>query len=366
MDKNQKIQQANVMNKEDEIYKDIECKNIILSSTNQSTCAVPITEELGEVELCIEDIPKGTTTWLTRYSETNKLYHIESGRNGHFCIHIGYNDIKMQPSATYFIRSILVKANPPYKHFPVDKVCEKHKENNPITDRQPIQPTKGTPKEEYSFCMSGIRPSLIHWCGKPNENNTIRLTMNLMFPCMDSCCNTSYNSTSKNAEAARDLKLVQTLEKLHHNQISVIRRHTVDIWPKARISKRELYKKERRQPKGGQSHRMKSKVNDLTNQVKNNKDTTNQVKKQTSMKLARYSAEIISEMILKLKKDEYHPKDITTIQETKTKKKKFDKYNYHLKQIIQLLKNENNTSLDILIMLQEIKKMKKRLKFIIE
>ena len=73
MDKNQKIQQANVMNKEDEIYKDIECKNTILSSTNQSTCAVPITEELGEVELCIEDIPKGTTTWLTRYSETNKF-----------------------------------------------------------------------------------------------------------------------------------------------------------------------------------------------------------------------------------------------------------------------------------------------------
>ena len=359
------IKQANMIKKEDEIYKEIEYKNIILSSTNQSTCANPITEELGKVELRIEDIPKGTTTWLTRYSEANKLYHIESGRNGHFCINVCYNDIKLQPSGTYFIRSILVKANSPYKHFPVDRICEKHKENDPITDKQPIQPTKGTPKEKYSFCISGTRPSLIHWCEKPNENNTIRLTMNVMFPCMDTCCNTSHNSTSKNAEAARDLKLVQTLENLHNNQINVIRRHTINIWPKARIANRELCKKERRKPKGNHAHRIKSKIDELPNQVKKNNGTPNQFKKVKNTKLARYSAELISEMIVKLKKDDSDLKDLTTNQETKVKKKKFNKYKYHLKQIVQLLKNEK-TSLDILIMLQEIKKIQKKLKCIIK
>ena len=117
-------------------------------------------------------------SWLTCYSEENHLYHVQSGRNGRFKININYkseqclinylqihlflfvSDIPTNQNGLYFVRSVLIRSNPAYSHFPgwlllifpniemlttsfviVDRVCDKH--SAPGAPNQPIQPLPG-------------------------------------------------------------------------------------------------------------------------------------------------------------------------------------------------------------------------------
>eukprot|EP00090_Calanus_glacialis_P007056 TRINITY_DN15519_c0_g1_i5.p1 TRINITY_DN15519_c0_g1~~TRINITY_DN15519_c0_g1_i5.p1 ORF type:complete len:144 (+),score=19.04 TRINITY_DN15519_c0_g1_i5:479-910(+) len=78
----------------------------------------------------------------------------------------------------------------------------------------------------------------------------------MIFMCNDSCINSSLSHVFKNAESARDLFLVQTLEMESRGVITVLARSKVSVWPKASVCERDLQKTERRKPKGAAAQKL--------------------------------------------------------------------------------------------------------------
>ena len=244
----------------DKIIEKERLKNIIINAKAESTEFNISLHELGNVEIDIVNTPDHKGSWLSCYSEYNNLYHIKSGQEGCLQINLRYQNIKNQNQATFFIRSVLVKKNTAYREYPVDKLCDKHQTTDDDTiNRNPVQAKLMTPLAEYFYTTPNPRSSLIHWCMAPNNEGTIETTTKLMFPCNDTCTNSTYSSKFTNTEASRDLVLVQTLEQLHNDKIQVLARHHIDIWVKAVICNRDLKKTERRKPKGGLAHQINKK-----------------------------------------------------------------------------------------------------------
>ena len=210
------------------------------------------TAQLGSTEnsVLIEDIRDHKNGWLTCYSQHNKLYHVQSGLDGHFKVDMCFRNVQDYENGIYFIRSVLIKKNQRYKDYPVDKVCDKHASKNKHMNKQPIQAALTTSNQEYVYTESGFRPSILHWCKKPDGQQIIKKTINLTFPCNDTCSNTSFDNQIKTTEASRDLILVQTLECASQGKILILARHIINIWPKSVVCKRDLAKTERRKPKG--------------------------------------------------------------------------------------------------------------------
>ena len=227
----------------------------ILNANTIATNSNISTEIIGKFEVHIPDIADDKGGWLTRYSEDNKLYHIKSGPTGQFMINTNYQHIKASEQDTFFIRSVLIKKNSVYRVYPVNRICDKHSyAKNYYENNNPIQAAIMTPKCEYSHSQTLPRSSMIHWCNPPNHEGTIKTSINLMFPCNDTCPNSTYSHILKNMEASRDLKLIQTLEVLRDNNIQILARHCTDLWIKSNICARDLIKTERRKPKGSLSH----------------------------------------------------------------------------------------------------------------
>ena len=218
-------------------------KNFIINSNTPSTNAELSIENLGDIKIRISNIPDHNKGWLACYSEENKLFHIRSGLNSHFKINLKYENINTNTQGPFFIRSLLVKKNNAYRQYPVDQLCDKHKTiYNYKTNRNPVQATLTTPSSRYLYTETTPRSSIIHWCQAPNREGTIETSISLMFPCNDTCTNSTYSSRFKNTEASRDLILIQTLEHVHGNKIEVLARHHLDVWIKATLCARDLFK----------------------------------------------------------------------------------------------------------------------------
>jgi len=241
---------------------------------SKSTTQGASVEDLGDVEnieiknINVDDGKK----WLTCYSTANKYYHVKSGRDGHFSVKLHYSNVELHEEGEYFVRSLLIRSSDAFRHFPVNQVCEKHcvtydglaylyKKN------QPLQALPGSSEQVYTYSDQGARSSLIHKCSKPDDSGHIIASTQMIFMCNDSCINSSYSQDYKNAEAARDLLLVQTLEVKKQGVIKVLARSKVAVWPKASVCQRDLKKTERRKPKGAaaqKANRLKREINDAT------------------------------------------------------------------------------------------------------
>jgi len=213
-------------------------------------------EDLGEVEWKVQNIEHRKGSWLTCYSEENHLYHVQSGRNGRFKININYKNIPTNQDGLYFVRSVLIRSNPAYSHFPVDRVCKIH--SSPGSPNQPIQPLPGAVEGGYALTEStatSMRPSLLQWVPRPDYEGNIRADLEMIFMCNDSCANSSLPQCK--GEAARNLYLVSTLEMKYGDAVTVLARSKVPVWIKASVCKRDLDKKIRRKPKGAAAQKTK-------------------------------------------------------------------------------------------------------------
>ena len=232
------------------------------------------TAKIGSIEnsVLIEDVRDHKNGWLARYSQYNKLYHVQSGLDGNFKVNMCFRNVQDYEDGIYFIRSILIKKNQRYKDFPVDKVCDKHASKNKHMNKQPIQAVLTTSNQEYVYSESGYRPSILHWCKQPDEQHIIKRTINLTFPCNDTCTNSSLANQIKNTEASRDLLLVQTLECASQGKIHILARHSTNIWPKSVVCRRDLTKTERRKPKGSLAQLSRKNMQQLKKDNDNHKN----------------------------------------------------------------------------------------------
>ena len=249
-------------------------KNFIINSNTQSTNSELPIENLGDIKIRIPNIPDHNKGWITCYSEENKLFHIRSGLNSHFKINLKYENINTDIQGPFFIRSLLVKKNNAYRQFPVDQLCDKHKTIYDYkTNRNPVQATPTTSPSKYLYTETTPRSSIIHWCQAPNREGIIETSVSLMFPCNDTCVNSTYSSRFKNTEASRDLILIQTLEHVHGKTIKVLARHHLDVWIKATLCARDLFKPERRKPKGATAQQLNKKRKIDSQKSETNTDT---------------------------------------------------------------------------------------------
>ena len=80
----------------------------------------------------------------------------------------------------------LVRCDPKFTHFPVDAVCDKHKEQN--TFNCPLEPLPTeTQKWRYSYEDSAV---LRYNCGSVIDlgpGATLNVTPSIIFPCNSSC-----------------------------------------------------------------------------------------------------------------------------------------------------------------------------------
>ena len=200
------------------------------------------TSPLGNLKVTIKGDPD-----LVAWSEANQNWHIKSGRDSYLPLTLEATNITGK-DGMYFMRLTLVRRNQKYQELKVDTLCDKHAiPGDPEDKLRTIQ--KVADNDNNYWYTSGIQRSLCAGCPWPKEGNIKReITVKLI--CMDTCHNSS--KPSKLRERARDLLLVATLEHKSYpgNEISIIARNAIPIWPKNRIAKRELLKKERRLPKG--------------------------------------------------------------------------------------------------------------------
>eukprot|EP00092_Neocalanus_flemingeri_P000761 GFUD01000808.1.p1 GENE.GFUD01000808.1~~GFUD01000808.1.p1 ORF type:complete len:443 (+),score=87.48 GFUD01000808.1:114-1442(+) len=238
---------------------------------SESTSQGALIDDMGDVEMIVQNIKDEGRKWLTCYSPSNQSYHVKSGRDGNFSITLRYNNIEIHPDGEYFVRSMLIRSSEAYRHFPVNRVCEKHQGTIDGIDQemniiQPLQALPGSSAKEYFYSHLGVRPSFIYKCKAPDVNGTIIANPKMIFLCNDSCSNSSYSQHYKNAEAARSLYLVQTLEVKKLGVVKVLARSKVSVWPKASVCDRDLLKTERRKPKGAAAQKA-SRLKRLNNEA---------------------------------------------------------------------------------------------------
>ena len=211
------------------------------------------TSPLGSMKVTIKSDPD-----MVAWSEANQNWHIKSGRDSHLPLTLETSNITAK-DGLYFIRLTLVRRNQKYQELRVDTLCNKHAIPGDPEDK--LRTIQKVADNDYNYWYSsGIQRSLCAGCPWPKGGHIKReITVKLI--CMDTCHNSS--RLSRLREKARDLLLVATLEHKSYpgNEVSIIARNAIPIWPKNRIAKRELFKKERRLPKGQKRGVKKEKKN---------------------------------------------------------------------------------------------------------
>lgn len=170
-------------------------------------------------------------------------------------------DVPVVSGGHYFIRSVLVRLNAPYKEIPVDQVCDSHDQGDKEGEkkRQVLQMKPGL-VDHSAFYTNTLdrRTSLCLWVSPPNEEGEVIATKKMVVTCTSSCATSS--AKFKKPERARDMALVQTLEvQKPGGEVEVLARVANNVWPKADVNKRDYKKPERRKPKGGASEPQKRK-----------------------------------------------------------------------------------------------------------
>jgi hypothetical protein len=158
----------------------------------------------------------------------------------------------------YSVRCVLVRASIQHRQYPVECVCETHRghPDGPKEDRhQVLQAKPGTSPDKFWYTYDGLRKSVLFEAPVPDQEGEIRVHMNLVSLCCDSCeaATPGYQNLINSAgkEASRDWLLVISLEARLNERQSVLARHVLPCWFKACVNPRDLNKPVRRKEKGG-------------------------------------------------------------------------------------------------------------------
>jgi len=211
-------------------------------------------DDFGDTEICVKEEKKHC-----QWSSNNELWHILYGKKGVIDISATFKGIRYDPMVEeYLVRGVLIRANIGHRQYPVECVCEQHKGHpeGPEEDRQQVLQAKpGTSPDKFWYSYDGLRKSVIFEAPNPDQDGNIKVHMNLVSLCCDSCEAASahyqglINSAGK--EASRDWLLVITLERRVNHQLEVLARQALPCWFKAAVNARDLQKEVRRKVKGG-------------------------------------------------------------------------------------------------------------------
>jgi len=215
-------------------------------------------DDFGDTDIIVKEEKK-----LCQWSSKNELWHILYGKKGVIDISATFKGIRHNPMVEeYLVRGVLIRANIGHRQYPVECVCEQHKGHSegPVQDRdQVLQAKPGTSPDRFWYSYDGLRKSVIFEAPNPDQADNIKVHMNLVSLCCDSCEAASehyqglINSAGK--EASRDWLLVITLERRVNDKLEVMARHSLPCWFKAAVNTRDLQKDVRRKMKGGGAQR---------------------------------------------------------------------------------------------------------------
>lgn len=192
---------------------------------------------------------------VARYSEIQKCMHVK--RTGLFKIRLICEGVPSSDDSTFFIRLMLVREHEGYTHMPVDKVCQKHQDQ----EEEELKNHVIRYSKDYNFYpaiyVEGYRPSIVFEVPAP-ENRKIDVTLGMFFKCNDSCVTSQILSESKSmTHKARDLRLVHTLEIRRNFKMEILQRSSMSLWIKAVLDKTHLIREQRRGPQGGLAQKLK-------------------------------------------------------------------------------------------------------------
>ena len=197
------------------------------------------------------------TFGVAQYSQTQQCFHLKSGPLDYIRMQVTIHD---PPQNDYFLDLHLKRTNNRYSQYPVDRCCRKHEAqegsypiSGSICDKlsSKQEPIKGILAQSHQNPHTYLRFKTKHLIMKNNEAHA---EIRLSFACNDSCADSSSPEFTPNTEKSRDMELVVNLteEKDPGNNREICSKAT-KIWLKAIIRHKDLIKKQRRNPKGGQA-----------------------------------------------------------------------------------------------------------------
>ena len=154
-----------------------------------------------------------------------------------------------------FIRATLVRKNPEQRHKVINHICQKHENANDPHLRQHVMQTTLDPSLSW-YDNSAPQKSVNFWLQESLNTDTLEAILSLKFACATSC-EVTKDILSCHPEG-REWIIILTAECIDSQK--VFARRIIEVWPKASINARDLYKQERLQPKGIRG-RSKSKSN---------------------------------------------------------------------------------------------------------
>ena len=192
-------------------------------------------------------------------------YHIIR-EQGNLNIKIRTTRLNGHPSRC-FIRATLVRKNPDQRQKVINHICQKHENANDPHLWQHVMQTTLDPSLSW-YDNSAPQKSVNFWLQESLNTETLEAIISLKFACTTSCEVTSPKQDMLSCpERGREWILILTAECLDSQK--VFARRIIEVWPKASINARDLYKQERLQPKGirgrskskGNQARLKAKIN---------------------------------------------------------------------------------------------------------
>lgn len=192
-----------------------------------------------ETKLCMESISTG--------------YHVER-KNGLFRGHVSYRGAYSSDD-NMWLRCTLIRQNPAYRHFVVETICPKHRDEQMLPEMV-SHVIQAVPQPNVIHRYEVVYRSSILFNGKSTggEWNT---DIALRFLCSDTCWTTN-DPQYQGKEASRDLFLMLTMEHLGHGR--VCGRKLVSVWPKAVVRKLDLQRVTRRREKGGAEQKKRNRL----------------------------------------------------------------------------------------------------------
>lgn len=167
---------------------------------------------------------------------------------------------RLQTKATIF------RENKAYTHFPIQTICEHHQ--NEHEDKTLINHVlRAIPDENNpSTYKTDTRNSIVFPMKQHKEYMTNKMMLNFM--CNDTC-QTNYQQDFKAKESSRDRCISITIENPDTDQI--IARTNINIWVKAAVKEKDLWKMTRREAKGGAAQTQQYRKRETEKQIHNTK-----------------------------------------------------------------------------------------------
>lgn len=183
-------------------------------------------------------------------------YHI-TREQGCLNIKVSTKKLDRHPNGC-FIRATLVRKNPDQRQKIINHICRKH--NNTTDNHLKQHVIQSTLDPSLSWYENSTQQKSVNFWLQENPNaETLEAIVSLKFMCATTC-EVTKDSLSCH-ERGREWILILTAECI--NTQRVFARRILDVWPKATINARDLYKPERLQPKG-----VRSRIKARNNQAK--------------------------------------------------------------------------------------------------